>query len=132
MESAMEAFFLPAAAGQRFCLYHRAAAGIPERGAVVFVHPFAEEMNKCRRMAALQSRALAAAGYTVLQMDLLGCGDSSGDFADATWEAWVDDVGLACTWLWQRSAAPLWLWGLRGGCLLAAAAARELGEKANF
>lgn len=128
----MEAFFMPAAAGQRFCLYHPPADGLPERGGVVFVHPFAEEMNKCRRMAALQSRALAAAGYAVLQMDLLGCGDSSGDFGDATWEAWVEDVGLACTWLQRHCAAPRWLWGLRGGCLLAAAAAREMGGKANF
>jgi exosortase A-associated hydrolase 2 len=56
---------------------------------VVYVHPFAEELNKSRRMAALQARAMAAAGYAVLQIDLLGCGDSSGDLVDATWEAWL-------------------------------------------
>ncbi len=39
---------------------------------VVHVHAFAEEMNKSRRMAAMQSRALAAAGFAVLQIDLLG------------------------------------------------------------
>ncbi len=69
------------------------------RGAVVYVHPFAEEMNKSRRMAALQSRALAAAGFAVLQIDLLGCGDSSGDFGDASWDEWIDDVLLAVRWL---------------------------------
>ena len=58
----------------------------------MYVHPFAEEMNKARRMAALQSRRLAAAGWGVLQIDLLGCGDSSGEFADARWAAWKRDV----------------------------------------
>lgn len=123
----VEAFFLPAAAaGQRFCLFHQPAAQVPWRGAVVYVHPFAEEMNKSRRMAALQARALAFAGYAVLQIDLHGCGDSSGDFGDATWESWIEDVRLACDWLHQRSDAALWLWGLRTGCLLASAAASRV------
>ena len=121
----MEAFFLPAQDGQRFCLFHAARATHP-LGAVLYVHPFAEEMNKSRRMAALQARALADAGYAVLQIDLLGCGDSSGDFGAASWEAWIDDIGLACRWLQRRTSAPLWLWGLRAGCLLAAAAARRI------
>lgn len=130
----LEAFFLPAAnaaGGQRFCLFHP-PQGNQVRGAVVYVHPFGEEMNKSRRMAALQSRALAASGYAVLQVDLLGCGDSSGDFGDATWQAWVDDVLLAGRWLQQRTDAPLWLWGLRAGCLLAADAARQLQERCRL
>jgi exosortase A-associated hydrolase 2 len=132
-----EAFFLPAgdrSAGQRFCLFHRAEG--PVRGRIVYLHPFAEEMNKSRRMAALQSRALAAAGFSVLQIDLLGCGDSSGDFGDASWPDWIADVRLACDWLRRRdaehAAAPLWLWGLRAGCLLAVDAAAGLDEVCNF
>jgi uncharacterized protein len=124
-----EAFFLPAddgVTGQRFCLYHPAQL-VHALGAIVYVHPFAEEMNKSRRMAALQSRAFAAAGYAVLQIDLYGCGDSSGDFADASWDRWVGDVSQAVHWLRSREpAAPLWLWGLRAGCLLAAAASKNL------
>jgi exosortase A-associated hydrolase 2 len=89
-------------------------------------------MNKVRRMAALQSRALAAAGYDVLQIDLLGCGDSSGDFCDASWQGWQEDIMTGCRWLRERSMAPLILWGLRAGCLLAAEAAAELPEAANF
>lgn len=83
-------------------------------------------------MAALQSRALAVAGYDVLQIDLLGCGDSSGDFSDACWQAWKDDVVLAYDWLRTQTQAPLTLWGLRAGCMLAANAAVELPEKTNF
>lgn len=92
------------------------------------VHAFAEEMNKSRRMCALQARALAEQGHAVLQIDLLGCGDSSGDFDEATWEAWIDDVQAGAAWLAERHDAPLVLWGHRAGCLLAAAAGRRLEQ----
>jgi uncharacterized protein len=124
-----EAFYLDAAPGHRFCLFHRARRA---RGAVLFVHAFAEEMNKSRRMVARQARALAQAGFEVLQIDLLGCGDSSGDFADATWRAWLDDVTLAWRWLAARSAAPFWLWGQRTGCLLACEVARAAALPARL
>jgi len=121
---------MPAPGGQRLCAYHP-TSGVP-RGLVLYVHPFAEEMNKARRMAALQARALAAAGYAVLQIDLLGCGDSSGDFGDASWRDWVDDVQRAIEWLRAQASGPLWLWGLRAGCLVAVQAARQLKLSCNF
>ena len=127
-------FFLPVPGdipSQRFCIHHP-AQGRTVKGAVLYIHPFAEEMNKSRRMAALQSRALAAAGYTVLQIDLLGCGDSSGDFGDASWQDWIDDVVRGAQWLTERVQAPLWLWGLRVGCLLAVEAARRLSGDTHF
>ena len=99
----------------------------------MYVHPFADEMNKVRRMVALQSRRMCEAGYAVLQMDLLGCGDSSGDFGDATWADWIEDVHFACRWLCERTDAPLWLWGMRAGCLLAVEAATTLAlDKTRF
>jgi exosortase A-associated hydrolase 2 len=99
----------------------------------VYVHPWAEEMNKTRRMAALASRALAADGWAVLQIDLLGCGDSSGDFGDASWDDWVDDVVRAADWLNGRYAgAPLWLWGLRAGALVATDAAGRMSQPVHF
>lgn len=134
-----EPFFLQADAGplgQRFALHHAPPSDV--RGLVVHVHAFAEEINKSRRMAALQSRALAAEGFAVLQIDLLGCGDSAGDFGDATWAQWVADLVLACDWLRQRHAQngapalPLWLWGHRAGALLAVQAMRQLGAPCNL
>ena len=126
-----DTFFLPRPAGQRLCVYHAPHdAARPARATVVYVHPFAEEMNKARRMAALQARALAAQQCAVLQIDLLGCGDSSGLLSDARWADWLADVHAACDWLTQQHAgAPLWLWGLRAGALLAvdAATARQHG-----
>lgn len=122
-----EAFFLARPGGQRYCIHHPPQG--PQRGAVLAVHAFAEEMNKSRRMGALQSRALAERGYAVLQIDLLGCGDSSGDFGDATWEAWVDDVSAGAAWLQERHpGAPLTLWGHRVGCLVAAESGRRLAR----
>ncbi len=119
-----EAFFLPLENGDRFCLLHVARDAAARRGAMLYVAPFAEEMNKSRRMAALQSRALAAAGWTVLQMDLFGCGDSEGEFGDADWLQWVSDVRAAAGWLRTQTGCAPSLWGLRTGCLLAAQAAR--------
>lgn len=127
-----EAFFLQAEVGQRFCVLHLPDAKRVLQGAIVYLHPFAEEMNRSRRIAAEQSTAFVNAGYAVLQVDLYGCGDSSGDFEDATWAAWVEDGRMACEFLAQRFPAPLWLWGLRSGALLAGEVAREIDYAAGL
>lgn len=116
-DALVQPFYLEAQRGTRFCVFHRAAA--QPRGAVLYLHPFAEEMNKSRRMAAMQSRMLAAHGYGVLQIDLYGCGDSDGEFFDATWDIWKCDVDAGVRWLKAHVDAPLYLWGLRLGALLA-------------
>ena len=112
-------FFLPASDGQRYCLLHLPAPGQAARGGIIYIHPFAEELNKSRHVAAMQARAFAALGYSVLQLDLYGCGDSSGDFGDARWSIWRNDLHLACAWLARRVDGPRTLWGLRLGALLA-------------
>ena len=133
-ESGVEAFFhTVTGTTPLFCLHHLPAQG-SLRGLVVYVPPFAEEMNKSRRMAALQARRLCAAGFAVLQVDLSGCGDSFGDHGDASWGRWLTDVRWACDWLRNRHAPiqgsattpPFWLWGLRAGGLLASQAAEGL------
>ncbi|WP_087747823.1 MULTISPECIES: hydrolase 2, exosortase A system-associated [unclassified Acidovorax] len=125
-----QAFFLPTGAGQRFCLFHP-AQGDARRGCVLYLHPFAEELNCTRRVVARQARALASAGFGVLQIDLLGCGDSAGDFADATWPAWLSDAQQTHRWLTGHCGGPLWLWGMRSGALLAAQLARLLQNESE-
>jgi exosortase A-associated hydrolase 2 len=120
-----ESFFLQTDSGKRFCLYHAPSTDTKCRGVIIYVHPFGEEMNKSRRMAALQARAFAAIGFGVLQIDLFGCGDSSGDFADARWHTWKCDLAVARTWVEIHVAAPVSLWGLRLGALLALDFARS-------
>lgn len=124
-------FFLDAAPSTRFCLLHEPPVGVRCSNALLYVHPFAEEMNKTRRMTALQSRRLAEAGCTVLQMDLYGCGDSDGDFSDARWEIWKQDVALGVSWLKEAGPAPITLWGLRLGASLALECAAEAGDRSG-
>ncbi|OWQ93057.1 hydrolase 2, exosortase A system-associated [Roseateles aquatilis] len=140
MTAASTAFFLDAGArGQRLCVHTPAAsldgAGAP-LGQILLLPAFAEEMNKSRRMTALAARAFAAAGLEVLTLDLLGCGDSSGDFGDASWADWQDDARIAAAWLDGRALPgpdgakpPLWLWGLRAGALLAPAAIEAVADR---
>jgi exosortase A-associated hydrolase 2 len=122
----VEPFFFDAEPGTRFCLYHAPNPHVEPRGAILYVHPFAEELNRTRRMAALQSRAFAAMGFAVLQIDLFGCGDSCGDFNGGRWDVWKRDLGVAAGWLAQRTSGPLHLWGVRLGGLLAMDFAAEV------
>jgi len=86
------------------------------RGIVLLLPPFAEEMNKSRRMCALLARRLAADGWRVVRIDLFGCGDSAGSFREATWKQWCEDLRTELDR--HLSGAPcLWLWGLRAGAL---------------
>jgi len=115
--------FLTTDQGRRFAILHPARGDAA--GAVLYVHPFGEEMNKSRRTAALQARALASRGFTVLQVDLYGCGDSDGDLSDASWDRWRADTRFALQWLRERGHAIRALWGLRLGALLALDAAKD-------
>ncbi len=109
-------FFLETSPGKRFCIFYPPQGTC--KGAVLYVPPFAEEMNKSRRMAALQARTLTGIGFAVLQIDLYGCGDSSGDFREARWEIWKNDLAVAVEWLKLRCDLPVSLWALRLGALL--------------
>jgi exosortase A-associated hydrolase 2 len=122
----VEPFFFDAEPGTRFCLYHAPNPHVEPRGAILYVHPFAEELNRTRRMAALQSRAFAAMGFAVLQIDLFGCGDSCGEFNAGRWDLWRADLAVAAGWLAERTSGPLHLWGVRLGGLLAMDFAREV------
>jgi exosortase A-associated hydrolase 2 len=121
MPAPAQPLFLGQGDAARFGLYHAPAA--PCRGAFLYLPPLCEEMNKARRMAALQAAALARLGYAVLQLDLHGCGDSAGDFGEASWESWQADVATGLQWLTEKLGPllpqPPGLWGLRLGALLA-------------
>ena len=121
----MQALFLDGPVGPLFAIHHAACARRREPRGLVYLPPFAEEMNRSRRMAALQARRLAACGIDVLLLDPFGTGDSAGDFSDARWEIWREDVRAAMAWLVERCDGPVGLWGLRLGGLLAAEVAAE-------
>lgn len=98
----------------------------------MFLHAFGEEMHKARRTVAAQARLLAAEGYNVVLLDLSGCGDGAGDFADATWQLWHADAAFALQYLRSLDSGPVSLWGLRLGALLACEMAQAVGDIAQL
>lgn len=113
-----EVFFVESPRGPLFCIATRPKE--PAKGGVLYLPPFAEEMNKSRRMAALAARAFAARGWCTLQIDLAGTGDSAGEFGQFGWDDWLDDVTLAWSLLSRCTGGPKVIWSLRAGSLLAA------------
>lgn len=106
--------------GSLIGFYHPPSAHAVAVGDVLLVPAFAEEMNRCRSMVTMQAHALAAIGMGTLVLDLYGTGDSAGDFEDADWEGWRDDLQVGLSWLRQHGNGCRTLWGVRLGALMAA------------
>lgn len=119
MTASIEPFFLPSYAGNIFCVYFPPNIATDTGKDLLFFPPFAEELNKSRRMVSLQARALSRLGFGVLIPDLYGTGDSEGDFADGEWELWMHDLESAHQWLTSRGRDHVIYWGMRLGALLA-------------
>lgn len=120
-----EPFFLDTPHGRVFCLYRA-----PEnaKDCVLFVPPFAEEMNKCRRQFTVTAAALVDRGCATLVVDFYGTGDSAGEFSDATWQYWKNDVNAAIEWAGIRGNRVTSLIATRLGCVLASDALRDSGH----
>jgi exosortase A-associated hydrolase 2 len=114
-----EAFFLKGTAGKLFIVHYSPLEYLSSHRAVIIFPPFAEEMNKSRRMMTLQARALAAEGMQVLTVDLYGTGESEGQFQQARWEVWHKDIEIAAIWLHKQGVTRISALGLRLGALLA-------------
>jgi exosortase A-associated hydrolase 2 len=112
-------FFLHGTAGNLFTMYYPPKGSSSDAGNVLYVPPFAGEMLASRNVIAAVSRQLTELGFGVLVVDLYGCGDSGGDFGDARWEIWREDLQVASRWLQDQGGERLILWGLRLGALLA-------------
>lgn len=118
-----ELFFLEGRQGRVFASYFPAAQSL--RGGLLYLPPFAEEMNRCRATVAEQARRFSALGFASLLLDPYGTGDSEGDFSETSWTGWIDDARLAAAWMEERLGQPIALWGARSGALLAADLAHQ-------
>lgn len=104
--------------GQKFFTLRFSPAESP-KAQIVFLPPFGEEMNRCRSLVATQARSFARAGFSCTLIDFYGTGDSQGQLCDASLAVWKDNVQQAVDALQRESTAPLILWGMRLGGLLA-------------
>lgn len=87
----MQPLFIESSAGKLFAIYWPPAGEIPFGKAIIHIPAFAEEMNKSQ-------------GYAVLILDLFGTGESKGDFGEATWQIWLQNIDTAIDWLTQQGA----------------------------
>jgi exosortase A-associated hydrolase 2 len=110
--------FIDGQAGPIHVVLRRPTVGAA-RGCVLVVPPFAEEMNKCRRMIATVAIELAAQGVSTVMPDLHGTGDSSGDFADASWHVWRGDLARTVAWAQAQGSSVTGVLAIRLGCALA-------------
>jgi exosortase A-associated hydrolase 2 len=100
----------------------------PAGSAVLVVPPFAEEMNKSRRMIAEVGRRLEKSGVGMLVLDLFGTGDSEGEFSQADWQRWKSDIAAAVHWAAAEGAPIRGMLAIRLGCILGSAALAEIGH----
>jgi exosortase A-associated hydrolase 1/exosortase A-associated hydrolase 2 len=121
---APQPFMLEGSRGALGAFYTPPHEGVAARGDVLVVPAFAEEMNRCRAMVSRQARLWAAQGVGTLVLDPFGTGDSDGEFVDATWAQWRDDLRRGIDWLDSHGGGCHALLGLRVGAVMAAELAR--------
>ena len=111
--------FLDSPQGRIFVI-HRHPCSLRARQGVVLVPPFAEEMNRSRRMLVLLAEALARCGYHAVLPDFYGTGDSEGEFSEASWHGWLDQLNCCVASMQNEYGVGSYsLVGLRTGALLA-------------
>jgi len=91
------------------------------------VPPFAEEMNKSRKLVTDFARHERGRGRGVLSVDLSGTGDSDGEFAAARVGRWIKDLAMAAEWSAARGWPVTSILGIRMGAILAAMLVRQRG-----
>ncbi len=129
-DQVIQPFYLPTADGDCFAVFYpsigRNSSQPTASKTVVVCPPFAEEVNKSRRMISQLGRCLAANNINMLSIDLHGTGESDGDFSEVNIDIWISNLRKACEWLLVNdSGAQISLLGVRAGSLLAGLLASE-------
>jgi len=122
-------FFLPSDLGQIFAIYHQPVGAVETWGNVLIVPAFNEEMNRCRSMVTMQAQALARFGVGTMVIDLYGTGESDGEYGDARWDIWRENIRQGIEWLDSKPGGCTVLLGIRLGVPLALAALRQNHKK---
>lgn len=122
----LEACFIEGRRGRLFALLRGPASHAAP--VVLVAPPFGDEMNKSRKMVTDLAEGLSARGIATLVVDPYGTGDSEGEFRDADWNGWVEDLHAAVAWAGAGGLRLHGLLGIRLGALLAAAVAAGLPQ----
>jgi exosortase A-associated hydrolase 2 len=117
--------FIPGAKGPIFVTVRRPREA--PRGCVLVIPPFAEEMNKSRRMLTLMGQQLAQRGIATVVPDVHGTGDSGGEFEEADWLTWVQDLACVARWSTAQVRQPTGCLAIRLGAALAVSALQSGG-----
>jgi len=124
--SRLDPAFIEGSKGSLFALHHVPAKVSDSTECLVAIPSFAEEMNRCRYMQTMLAQALNKQGHALVSVDPYGTGDSSGDFAEASWEQWIQDTIDATHYAKQLGYKKISLLAVRLGALLAMAAAPKI------
>lgn len=129
MSNEVHAFF--DANGRRlYAVLHHVENRARTCSGVVLVHPFMEERQDAHPFIKDFAVRLAAKGHPCLRVDLSGCGDSGGEWSDATVAQWLDDIVAAADHLRREAdVSDIVLLGARYGAALAAGAAARAEAK---
>ena len=90
---------------------------------VLFLPPFGEELNLCRRFYSGVREQLTRHDFITVQPDLYGTGDSAGLLEEATWGIWQADLRCVIQHVAVLSGAgsepvELSILAVRAGCLM--------------
>lgn len=118
--------FFRGARGDCYGLLHKTLDNGGNRIGVLLLPPFADEMNKSRRMLARLLHRLAEHSVSGLLFDPYGTGDSAGDFSEASWDLWLADARIAARFLREQGVDELVVVALRSGALIARAVESDL------
>jgi hypothetical protein len=85
----MEPYYFDCPTGRLFAIYDPPVTQVSKHAGLIICAAFGREHIRSQRAVAHLARSLAGRGYHVLRFDFSGCGDSSGDLADARVRNWV-------------------------------------------
>lgn len=91
----MTPFYFGSSSQPLFGVYHAPNGKIETNLGIVVCYPAGHEYFRVHRMLCQSAMRWSQSGIHVLRFDYFATGDSSGDFSDASYARWCDDVANA-------------------------------------
>jgi exosortase A-associated hydrolase 2 len=113
--------YLPSSQNSQIFIAHYApieqSEAVGDLQTVILVPPFAEEMNRSKRMYVLCARLLADAGIHAVCFDFAGTGDSFGEWGDFDYLDWKNNLVDVCQ-LAKKHSSKISLIAVRDSALI--------------